>query len=1028
MEVIIKRFIAGLLSAGLLLVSQTALAAVQTVATGTVTSDQGGALAGIPVECHTGNGSFTTTAITDGSGAYVCSSDTATLNVGDSVTVEVHNPPEGYNSPMAQAFTWDGSTAGTYNFVLITAGYTVNVTVHDTAGNPIVADVIVQPIKLIPGQDATQASGATDETTGTDSIGVSFPDGIVLAEANLSEQNPDRYPWVGIGGAQEVHFSDTVTSVDLDFTVVKSVTKVSVKMVDASGNILTQNNFSGDVYFEGYNDTYGSVSTRRKVNSATGIAEVYLLPGVWRVSAMHQQLQDQSYDPAETTFVVTDTAGTTDWGTIQAVNSTGMLSGTATLEEAAAPASTDFSGVTVEALNLDTNSRYSGNMQPDGSFSLQHMALGTYTVTLTGNDVIPTQTGSAQITSQQTTVSNISIAAQRANQTISGVLTDSTGAAVKNFEGTVVVETPTGESSAAVNSYGTYSVPLYTAGLTGDDASLRLVTQAGADGYAQTEQFTISQNNSVLDLTLQTDEGTITGNVQDQTGSAVGVADLGDAASVMAINTTTGSVETALVADDGSYSLAVGPGTWNLVPQINDASANVYASSMSGAAVKVTAGDTSEKNIKVLEETATITGTITDADGQAIPEAPVTITNLPALQAQDSNVKPSQIISITTTANAAGEVDVDVPAGTYTLSFGTTPDVTGETAPASEAVVVTNSQDANFSAAFQDNSNTELQGDINGDFDYATVTAYSSDGGSETTDVSKDGNYSLSLAPGDWDIVASGVKNDELFVQQSSTTVTDGTNDKNFTPQATGIDFPAAISVSGDADEVITVSNSAGASVNLPAYAAAFSGTVTVTLTPAVSFTNTSDMSQLALAYDVRVVDDEGIPVTTLNKDVTVTLPLEEQLKSGVSDNEITASYYNADLGTNLFDGIASDVKNDTVVIQTEHLSRFAATTTGNVTFLPTAVKTHSLQASHISSTSALLAWKKPTGSTVTRYKLQVRKKGVTNKTKWKKYSVTKTKKVVTNLVAKTNYQFHVQACNASGCGSFSDWKKFKTN
>lgn len=1025
MEVKVNKLLAGLFTAAFLSVGLAAHAATQTIATGTVTYDTGGPVVGATVECHTANGSFFVTDETDSSGNYACAGDTASLVVGTTGIVVEVRAVEGYNTPGSYNFTWQG-TAASNNFELITAGYTVNVTVHDVDGNPIVADVVVQPINVQPGDTFAQASGATDEGTGTDSIAVSFPNAIVIAEANLSEANPDRYPWIAIGGAQEVHFTDTVTEVDLDFTVVKSNTKVTVKLIDADGNILTQNNFTGDAYFEGYNEEYGAVSTRRKINNLTGVAEVHLLPGVWHVTAIHQQLSGQSFDPEQTTFVVSDEPGTTDWGTIQAVENNGTLQGKATIDTGDEAAG-DLSNITISAINLDTNNRFSSTMESNGNFTINNVALGTYSITVDGDNFIPTATALVEVTANKPAVENIAITAQLADTTIKGQLVDSQGEAVTNFSGIVVVESANGEFSSQVAPDGSYSVDMFNGGIKGDEATVTLVTQEGAEGFATDKTFTVQDGDVTANLTLNTNEGTITGSIKNEAGATVAADDLGDDAKMMAINTATGSVETVSVAADGSYSLDVGPGTWNLVSQIADPTAAVYAGTMSGTQVQVTAGEDTAKNVTVFQEQASITGTITDSDGNPVPEAPVVVTNLPALQEAKGEVSPEEIVSVTTTANSAGEVSVDVPVGEYTLIFGTTPDISGQTAPETKVVTVTANQDDEFTAEFQDNNNTSLEGTVDGKFDSATVTAYSADGGSETADVNKNGAYSLELAPGDWDTVVSGVKNDELYVQQGEVTVQQGDNDQDFSPAATGIDFPAAITISGSADEPISVSNTEGAKISLPAYAAAFDGEVTVTLAPVVSFVNTGDMSQLGIAYDVRVVDDEGIPITNLNKDATISLPLDEQLLGGVAETEVAASYYNEALGTNLFDGMASDIKDDTLVIQTQHLSRFSAATTGQVAFTPNPVSKKSLKVSRITATSAKLSWNKPTGSIVSRYDVQLRKKGVTKAKQWTKYKVTKTSKVINKLTAGTNYQFRVRACNAAGCGTFSDWVAFKT-
>lgn len=1007
------------------LLAFTAQAVTTTIASGTVKDQAGQATVNMPVECHNANSSFSLSATSDSSGQFTCSGDTSTLAVGTTIIVEAR-PPAGYNAEQATTFTWNGTAQTGITLTVVATTKTINITIHDDLGQDVTADVTVQPINVEPGENVAQS---IDTVAGTGSVDISFPDGLVSVDANISDTNAESYPWMEIGGPQAVHFTDdtSIESTDLDFTVVHSDTKAKVKMLDKNGDILTQNDFNGDIYFNGYNDTYGSISTRRKVDSSTGMVTVYLLPGVWHVSAIHQQLDGQSFDPDEVSFVLSDEAGTTDWGTVQAQDDSGELSGTVSFTSDTAVTAVTTDTTTVEVTNLDTNQRYSTPVAADNTFQFSDMAFGTYTVTVVGDDVLPDQTASVELTNKKSTVSQVKLKANVANTTIAGQLLDSSGAAVENFTGTVVLTTQAGEYTAPVESDGSYEIPLYNGGVDGTDATLTLVTQPGADGYASNQTVTIADGDITEDFTLKTNEATITGQMRDSDGDDVTVTQLGDDAKMMAINADTGSVEMADIATDGSFSLEVGPGIWNLVPRFPDTDTEVYAGNVSSKAVDVSAGETVDTNVAVLEKTATITGTVTDTSGDAVAEAPVVLTNLPALQAAGGTVDPSDIVTLTTTTNSKGEISVDAPPGDYTLTFGTNPDTADVLAPASMDVTAKADKDTSFSAEFRETT-ADIKGTLTDHFTSATVTAYSADGGSVTADVGKDGSYDLALTPGDWDVTVTGVKGGELYLQETMVTVGSGDTTVSFDPKPTGIDFPAMASVTGAADENISVSNSAGASVDLPAFAAAYSGDLTVTLAPVVAMNHTGDISQVGLSYDVRVLDENDIPITSLNKDATVTLPLDNSLTGDVTNGEMTASYFNDSLQTNLFDGIVGDVQDDQLVIQTKHFSRFAATTTGQVISTPNKVKGSSLKAKAIQATQATLQWLKPAHTAVRFYTVQVRPSGVDKVKQWKTYTVKKLHTVIKKLSGQTAYDFRVRACNQFACSDYTDWKTFTTN
>lgn len=1051
---IIKTSLAGLaLLVGLGLAASVSAAEVE-VANGKVTDiDTSLPLQGVTVECHTPNGNVTGSGVTNASGDYSCKMDDAQLQSGVTTIVVENRAFDGYRSDEGQNFTWNGS-AQTFNFELTPTTKTINVTVKNTNGQDVQADVIAQPIALAPGELATQSS---TNVTGSGSIGVTGGKWIVTADRNLSEQNPETYPWVGVGGAQEVEFAadNSVETISLNFEVVPSQTKVAVKMVDADGAILTGNDFNGDILFEGYNKNYGSLSTHAKVSGATGIAQLYLLPGVWKISGHHPQLNGQSFNPEDVRFVLPDEPGSVDWGTVQAVENNGTLSGSLDILN-----DSGNNNVQITATNLDSGNRFQANssvsaVQASGSFTIQNLEVGEYSLTVDQSGFIATQTAAAVITESQNKVSGLVIEAKRLDQTISGNVVDGAGNPLADFPGTVTVIDQAGlQFSAPVKPDGSYSVQVFTQDLTGDTLTVMLVTQPGASAYQVDEIIVSVKENGTTNQNIETatTEGTISGSLKDlDNGATLTDSEFGDLAEVMAVNVNTGSVEKTEVEDNGSFEMEVGPGEWKLVPKINDIDATVYASGVSNDTVSVSAGESVVEPLELLTDDGMVSGTITDPDGNEAKEAPILVTNLPALEAEalanSTQVDPSEIVSEVVTTNANGVFEMNLPAGDYVATFGTNPDLDDNVEPIAQEFTVTDGGTAMVDAAYRSATST-LTGSIGSGFEVGTVTAYSTDGGTETVNVDEAGTYTMNVNPGSWSMVTTGVKDGALYIDQQTVTVATGENTVDPTLNNTGVEFPAAVTKTGQADEPLVITNIDGASFNLPAYSADYSGEITATLQPVPEFSNSGDISQVGLSYEVSVLDADGIPVKSLNRPATVTLPIDEELSTDVDKDEMTAAYHNDDLESYLYDGMVADTNGDTMVIQTDHLSRFAVTTNGEVDMgaVSKPTKPRTLKTKNVKKTSAVLTWKAPQSSSVSKYKVHVRQckndtakqcrknKQYQKAKQWKKYNNVSAqenrsvkRKPVKKLESNTFYQFRVRAVNSVGQGSWSDWKRFRT-
>lgn len=1001
-----------------------AQAATKTIVTGNVLDENGAGYPNAQIEFHTGDASVSQNFTSNSSGAFTVTYEEDTIN-GKSMTVEMRKP-DGYaqvqNSPYIFTYA-KGDATRTVTFNLIKSGKTINVTVKTEDGK----NVESADIGCTSSDPSTAGTGSGSIQNGTGTIEVVGGTWYCKADKNLSEQNASRYPWVPIGTAQKVEFADDSTeeSADISFTVAKADITVSVKPVDKDGNTLTSNDFKGDVVYSCYNDTYGEYVTRNKVGT-DGTSNIDLLSGVCTIQAFHQILEGQSYDPATTTFVVPEGESAVDVGELQAVENNGRIKGEVDFLTTNAPTGEKVSGVMITTTNLDTGQRFQNGTFNDGTFDVQHVGPGNYSIAVDQDGYISVLAANVEVGAGET-VSGLTIRGARADTTVRGTLKLNNQAA-ENVPGTVVVEGNGVTFSAPVAADGSFELQMYTAGLPDDNMELRLVTQTGAEVYAtDTASVPVVPNSTFsADITVKNDEGTIAGKLTDPSGTALSASAFGDDAKILAINVADGSVEEATIESDGSYSLDVGPGNWELYPRINDKSAITFSGLVSDQRVEVSAGATeSGTNVPVLKAQGSVHGAIEDTNGKAVVEAPVMLTNLPALEAA-GNVDPKDIISVTTTTDENGEFTQDLPNGTYTAYFGSNPNVADLIEPTAVQVTV-KGNDAIANGSYREAVAT-VEGSMENGIDSGKMTFYSEQGGTETVSVDADGSFSSALAPGSWSYVASGVKNGNLWTNQGTMDVSSGKNSLEPTMENTGVAFPGSVSKTADVSETIALSNSDGASVMIPPYATGFEGDVTVELSPDPTLQFSNGIAQVGFAYNVEIRDSDGFPVAKLNLPATVTLPIDQEFANGVDTDSLTPASFNKDLDTYLYDGMVADTNSKQMVIQTTHMSRFAVTTTtgalSETASSPQAPK--KLKAKKITTTGAQLTWKASAGAT--KYKVQLRKFKVAKQKQWTTYKkVKKAKKIVSGLITKTRYQFRVAACDAQGCSGYTQWTAFKT-
>ncbi len=370
------------------------------------------------------------------------------------------------------------------------------------------------------------------------------------------------------------------------------------------------------------------------------------------------------------------------------------------------------------------------------------------------------------------------------------------------------------------------------------------------------------------------------------------------------------------------------------------------------------------------------------------------------------------------------------PAQHVTLSSGETEELTMQSVQADHALTIT----TEITEPAQSDDGTDDGTGHTGVFDYAYCYAYSPSLGSYNyTDLSGD-TGAMDLVSGyEWWIGCMSYQADDFY----------RSNDVSYTPSASedtgaltismnsaGTYYPET-SYSFSATSASTITLPDGVStLTIPANAIDDAGNVTLIVQTGTGYIVNDDNFPLTV-YEFTAIDSDGNEVTEFSSNLTLNLWYDENALAdyGMVEADLVGSAYDevnkqweAPVSTSL------DTENNILTITLSHFSLYGGlgdrglSSTASVPNKPSTLK-----ATKVKLKSAVLSWKKPSGS-ITKYKVQLRKQGVKKVAKWDKYNnVKKVKKTVRKLKADTKYQFRVKACNVDGCSGFTKWKSFKT-
>lgn len=559
--------------------------------------------------------------------------------------------------------------------------------------------------------------------------------------------------------------------------------------------------------------------------------------------------------------------------------------------------------------------------------------------------------------------------------------------------------------------------------------------------------FTDGSNTSI-DFTMLEKTATANVNVKDQDNKLITASN----ARVFA-NNDAGTWEDERV-ENGISTLRLAAGTYQFgvwFEENNEGFQDYIPSWNSGNPVTLNDGDSITKTLTVRAVTGTLTATLKDASGNPVPNAWVHCGNWPELKDTVlGDFDGGRVIENGSMSGQDGVAVVGLVAGhEYECMVGVHSDYSNLIGPAAQNIDLTKKNNAKATFTFQ-KANAEISGTIKfekdsgltaDDMNNVWCNGWAEEGYNSFNEGSG-GNYSLNALTGTWHVSCgtdvysddgehhwySSQENDKVKISSKG-----GKHTKDVTLSKSQFNIPESYSETFDATKPKEIILSDGTTLNIPAYAFAQSGNVTLTAEPELQAINTFTYSPYGFPWNFEVYDSSGVLISgDFDADITLTVPYNQEILDELNIDEavILPKYYDADAGVwQNVNNASQDMENDIVRFTLSHFSQIGLVYSQQIDSSNAPKKPRKLQAKKITDSSVLLAWSKRKNSgKITKYKVQVRKLKVKNRSNWEQFkNVKKRKKMVQNLTPKTKYQFRVRACKRSSCSNFTQWKRFKT-
>ena len=381
--------------------------------------------------------------------------------------------------------------------------------------------------------------------------------------------------------------------------------------------------------------------------------------------------------------------------------------------------------------------------------------------------------------------------------------------------------------------------------------------------------------------------------------------------------------------DDGSYSLSLAAGEWRLDAWIDvfmTFGASKYMIINEDVKDVLSSGDIVTRNFEVKELNSSISGTVTDPNGNGMDNVWVFADYGTAEMIDDFKGPGGPGVGTDTDIN--GDYTLNVAGGTYKLGAGIPPWDTRDLINPDliDVTVADGAQSTGNNIQFKA-SDATIVGTItyNNINQAAFVRAWSDEGGGTGT-ISLDGTYTLKVTADDTWHVSAATEISDIFYESSEQTVVTvaGTNTQNLVLVPSTLSIPESKTTSFSSSNSKSVILEDGLTIEAPAGSIKSSGTVTVTVTPKTDAQPDSKDKPIGITYDFVAKDADGKEVTSFVNDVQITIPYNESVitAAGYLETDLTPKYYNETTGTwEPWKAVVQDTANNTFTITTDHFT-----------------------------------------------------------------------------------------------------------
>lgn len=438
----------------------------------------------------------------------------------------------------------------------------------------------------------------------------------------------------------------------------------------------------------------------------------------------------------------------------------------------------------------------------------------------------------------------------------------------------------------------------------------------------------LSGETKKIVMAIKKNDAEISGFFVDSAGKVI--TNLDASRVKMYVSSRAGAWHNATIdAVKGSFSALVSEGTW-YVGYWAEAQTG-YVSQAQDIEVKLALGEKKSINLVLTKANSAIAGTVKTADGKTLANAWVSVDSRSYSTATYTEYTPgsaSPFIAGTNT-DANGAFKLAVPAGSYFV-HAHYPQTEGYINPPEASVTVGEGETKTIELAFR-KAEVTISGTVLLDQKgvSAFVWAWSESGGYASARADDTGKYSFTVAKYDtWRVGASRegeaahYKAAETRVEVKDVSVS---QDIVLVPMTTT--YAQAVEKIVETVKPQTVELTDGAKTVLPANALATSGSANVTMKPTVETPSFGISSVVGTSYSVEAKDTTGKAITSLNAEVTITIPYDEaELTSkGLTVNDLVLSFFDETTQTwKPLEKQIIDKETNTVSAVVNHLTLFA--------------------------------------------------------------------------------------------------------